>query len=113
MIPLITLIIFTERLCDPLDIPDHAQISTTNRNIGTTVQFTCDQYFLPDSTEGRECLSSGIWSGKNTQCYGTYNLNNAIIYTSKVVIVIRMLYKLQTPVQCTYNTNNYYPSISE
>ena len=64
----------TDRLCDTLEAPRHGMIHNTDRRIGSTAHFTCDQYYSLDGPDNRTCLIDGTWSAKQPSCNGRSHL---------------------------------------
>ncbi|KAJ8415730.1 hypothetical protein AAFF_G00402870 [Aldrovandia affinis] len=54
--------------CGELHTAPHGRKIGTQNTFGATAIFTCDQGYVLLGSTVRECLSSGLWSGTETQC---------------------------------------------
>lgn len=60
--------------CGELPSPPNGKKIGTQTTFGATAIFTCDPGFMLVGSAVRECLSSGLWSGTETQCLGIFKL---------------------------------------
>ncbi|XP_061076047.1 LOW QUALITY PROTEIN: CUB and sushi domain-containing protein 3-like [Conger conger] len=55
--------------CGELLTPPHGRKIGTQNTFGATAIFTCEQGYVLLGSTVRECLSTGLWSGTETQCF--------------------------------------------
>lgn len=55
-------------LCDNLFSPLNGDVSLTGTAFQDTATYTCDEGYVLNGDETRECLSTGSWSGEEPVC---------------------------------------------
>ena len=56
--------------CGVPQIPMNGSVKGSKTDFPNVVQFACDEGFIRQGSQERQCLSNGSWSGNQTLCKG-------------------------------------------